>query len=382
MDKRSDQASGATSDSARGEAWHRQLRTLATPTIELLQTEYPNGLRIDLSSPPDRPITPRTLHPAFYGCYDWHSSVHSHWQVARAARLGADDGFTGAVKAVLNEHLTEANLAIEMEWVTTRPGFEMPYGMAWVLALGAELRSWTDGTDSADGTGGTDGMGSAHSADAARWLRALSPLETHAGAAFERYCATMAKPMRGGLHNQSAFALGLVFDSVAGTAVDPAAEAASDSGHPSGHLVALITETALRLFGEDTDVNLAYEPSASDFLSPALSEADLMRRVMPAEDFGRWLGQFVPDGFDPLAPVTVVDASDGQLAHWAGLNLSRSWMLSAIATSLVDDDRRISTLTQNAERHRDAGLATAGHQDYMISHWVPTFAVYLLTAVH
>ena len=369
MDTGSDHASGATPDGGRGEAWRRQLRTLAAPTVELLQTEYPNGLRIDLSGPPDRPITPRTLHPAFYGCYDWHSSVHSHWQVARAARLGADDGFTAVVKAVLNEHLTEANLATEMEWVTTRPGFEMPYGMAWVLALGAELRLWTHAASSTDAV------------DAERWLHALSSLEAHAASAFERYCATMTTPTRGGLHNQSAFALGLVFDSAADSLAGSVADGAADP-HSGGDLLESITNTALRLFGEDTDVNLAYEPSASDFLSPALSEADLMRRLMPPPDFGRWLDRFAPEGFDELAPVTVVDPSDGQLAHWAGLNLSRSWMLSAIAAALADNDQRIPVLAENAERHRDAGLATAGHPDYMISHWVPTFAVYLLTATH
>ena len=162
------------------------------------------------------------------------------------------------------------------------------------------------------------------------------------------------------MHNQTAFALGLVWDSA-----------------PS--IRPLVDATARRLFGDDTDVDLRFEPSAADFLSAALSEADLMRRVLHQDEFVAWLDEFAPGGFDDLVPVQVVDPTDGQLAHWAGLNLSRSWMMSSIAAALAHGHRLGEPLTSNAAAHAEAGLALADHDAYMVSHWVPTFAVYLLT---
>lgn len=340
-------------ESTHGVDWliaHDRLRLveeLVAPTIPLLDTEYPNGLRLDLEGPPPVGLTPSGIHPAFFGCYDWHSSVHSHWQLARAIRAVPDGSFVTAAREALDRHLTEENIATEMRWISGRPSFEMPYGMAWVLALCGELRRW--GSDAAS-----------------PWLSALAPLEAHAAAGFERVCKTMTRPIRGGLHNQSAFSLGLVFDW------------AVDEANPSGGLEQLVIEAAHRFFSSDLDADLAYEPSAADFLSPSLSEADLMRRTLGRADFAEWLGRFVPNGFDRLVPVTVVDPSNGQLAHWAGLNLSRSWMLAAVADALPDD-AGADAMFANARNHADAGLPMAGHPDYMISHWVPTFAVYLLT---
>ena len=169
-------------------------------------------------------------------------------------------------------------------------------------------------------------------------------------------------PVRGGLHNQSAFSLGLVWDSVDRPEVR---EQIADAGR--------------RWFGDDTDIDLRFEPSATDFLSPAASEADLMRRVLSGAEFADWFDRFAPGGFGALQPVEVVDPSDGQLAHWAGLNLSRSWMLSSIADALPDRDRHADGLRSLARAHAEAGLPIATHDDYMVSHWVPTFAVYLLT---
>jgi hypothetical protein len=319
------------------------IRQLARRTIELVEREYPNGIRLTLLEPPTRPITPRGLHPAFYGCYDWHSAVHSHWQIVRALRSVSDPEFGSAARAALDRTLTPRNVAGEMEAIAEQPGFEMPYGMAWLLRLCRELRDWPDPR------GRT-------------WLAALEPLEVHAIARFERYCGRLPMPVRGGMHNQSAFSLALVWDSV-------------DQPNVRG----LITDAARRWFGADTDIDLRYEPSATDFLSSAVSEADLMRRVLPRLEFAAWLDRFAPSGFGELQPVAVVDPSDGQLAHWAGLNLSRSWMLSSIADVLPGDHRLTEGLRNSTVAHADAGLSMATHDDYMISHWVPTFAVYLLT---
>lgn len=319
---------------------------LATQTIDLLETEYPNGIRLTMSGPIDEPIRPSTIYPAFYGCYDWHSAVHSHWQIVRALRVFPNASFANDARETLHASLTPENIAIEMQWIADRPSFEMPYGMAWLLMLSAELRVWA-------------------TPDALEWHEALAPMELHAVERFEIYCRQLRMPVRGGMHNQTAFSLGLVWDY---------AERVGDQG-----LRRLIDETASRLYSADTDVAIAYEPSAADFLSPSLAEADLMRRALPADTFLEWLERFAPDGFDELEPVDVVDPSDGQLAHWAGLNLSRAWMLARIADALPSTDMRAAQMRTTASAHTAIGVPMALLPDYMISHWVPTFAVYLLT---
>lgn len=320
------------------------LATLVGRTVALLETEYPNSLRLTLTEAPTAVITPSSIYPAFYGCYDWHSAVHSHWQVVRGLRAMPDADFVTDAVAALDRTLTAANVAVEMAWIDQRPSFEMPYGMAWLLRLCRELRDWDD--ERAD-----------------RWLDALLPMEAHARDRFASYCRTLTVPMRGGLHQQTAFSLGLVWDSL-----------------PDEAMRSVIRDAAGRFFGGDTAADLRSEPSAADFLSPALAEADLLRRILPEPEFAIWLDGFAPDGFDRLRPVTVVDPTNGQLAHWAGLNLSRSWMLRALAEALPAGHGSIESIRVNADAHAAAGLATAAHDAYMISHWVPTFAVYLLTA--
>lgn len=317
------------------------IERLAARTSTLLETEYPNGIRLTLTEAPTEPITPSSIYPTFHGCYDWHSAVHSHWQVVRALQVVPAGSFGAAASEVIDRTLTPENIAVEMEWIADRPSFEMPYGMAWIVRLCRELRDWDDDRGR-------------------RWCDALEPMERHAVAHFEQYASTLTMPIRGGMHNQTAFSLGLVWDSVES-------------------LRGVIADAARRFYGSDTDIDVRFEPSAADFLSPSLSEADVMRRVLPASEFESWLERFAPLGFDALQPVEVVDPSNGQLAHWAGLNLSRSWMMTSIADALPPDNPLVDGLRSGADAHATAGIATADHDDYMISHWVPTFAVYLLT---
>jgi hypothetical protein len=326
------------------------LSQLIPTTITHLQREYPNGLLHHFQGETDVG-TPAQLHPAFYGCYDWHSAVHSHWQVVRALRLYPDAPFARSAAAALDRSFTPENLAGEMAYLLRNPNFEMPYGMAWVLQLLAELHEQT-------------------AAQAKRWRMMLAPLEGHAAGRFRHYLTRLPYPIRSGVHNQSAFAMSLALDW---------ARVADDRA-----LATLVTEKAVAFFAADRNAPLAYEPSGTDFLSPTLAEADLMRRVLPQEDFAHWLWQFWgPDTLATLPralfPLQVVDFSDGQLAHFTGLNLSRAWMLAGIAAALSPADPRRPLLTQLAQRHREVGLPDALHPAYMVAHWTPSFAVYLLT---
>jgi len=323
--------------------------------LDCVHQEYPNKIAHVMNGPDDVG-EPHELTPAFYGCYDWHSSVHGHWLLARAAHRYPDADFAAPARSALERSLTPSNIEAEVAYLRGegRASFERPYGLAWLLQLANELRAWDD-------------------ADAQRWARTLEPLEQEAAQRFRDWLPKLTYAIRTGEHSQTAFALGLVHDW--------AVEASDDD------LRELVRRKALAFHADDTVCNLAYEPSGQDFLSPCLAEADLMRRVLDPWAFAAWLDAFLPgipaDGVDAAwLPVAIVsDRSDGKLAHLDGLNLSRAWMLEGIVAGLPDDDPRRSTLRDAAGRHREAGLAAVTGEHYEGGHWLGSFAMYLGTGV-
>ena len=317
-----------------------------------VQREYPNHLMHLLNGMQDA-LAPRLLHPVFYGSYDWHSAVHSHWLLVRLLRDIPGTEFGDAACAVLDAHLETANVAAECHYFEAphRAGFERPYGLAWLLQLAAELHEW-------------------NSAEAQRWREALRPLEQIAVARFRDWLPKLSHPVRGGEHANSAFALGLVHDYARSTRY--------------AELSALVESRSRDFYLGDADAPLAYEPSGHDFLSPVLAEADLMRRVLPQAEFAGWLDKFMPgipvqEKTSWLEAVQSRDRADGKLAHLDGLNLSRAWMLEGVASALPENDRRSGTLSQAAQAHAQAGLLAVTDEHYEGSHWLPSFAVYLLT---
>jgi hypothetical protein len=321
--------------------------------LTCVHQEYPNKLAHVLNGDDDA-LPPRQLTPAFYGCYDWHSSVHGHWLLARAARLYPAAPFAAPARTALARSLTADNVAGEVRYLDGRGrvSFERPYGLAWLLQLGAELREWDD-------------------AQAREWSKALEPLERVAVARLATWLPKLTHPIRGGEHTQTAFALGLALD-WARTAHDTPLEA-------------LIARRTLDYYANDERCPLSYEPSGEDFLSPCLAEADLVRRVVPRARFAAWLARFLPQiprdgGTTWLGPAVVTDPSDPRLAHLDGLNLSRAWMLDGIASGLDSSDARTRAILGVAQAHRDAGLARVTGEHYEGGHWLGTFAVYLVTA--
>jgi len=321
--------------------------------LHCVHLEYPNKLAHTLASDADvRP--PRQLTPAFYGCYDWHSSVHGHWLLVRLARRFPQAPFAVQARTALAQSLTPANIATEAAYLQApgRASFERPYGLAWLLMLAAELREWDD-------------------PQARQWALALQPLERAAADRLRSWLPKLHYPIRVGEHSQTAFAFGLVHDW---------ARVAGDEG-----MHTLIEQRALAFYGDDVDCPIAYEPSGEDFLSPCLAEADLMRRVLAPRDYGKWLEAFLPT--IPrrstrqawLAPGIVTDRSDPKLAHIDGLNLSRAWMLEGIAEGLPQQDRRLPALRDAARAHADAALPAVTGEHYEGGHWLGTFAAYLTT---
>ena len=313
--------------------------------------EYPNKIAHTLESDEDAK-PPRLLTPVFFGCYDWHSSVHGHWLLARLARRFPGAPFAGPARAALRASLAPEKVAGEVAYLAGkgRATFERPYGLAWLLRLGAELRGWDD-------------------PEARAWAAALSPLERAAASRLAEWLPKLAYPIREGEHAQTAFAFGLVLDS---------ARVAKDAT-----MERLVAARTRDLYSKDRACPIAYEPSGQDFLSPCLAEADLMRRILAPPAFASWLRRFlpgIPQGGSSWLPVaTVTDPSDGKLAHLDGLNLSRAWMLEGIAASLPRADPRLRALRSAAAAHRESGLAAVTGAHYEGGHWLGTFAVYLVT---
>jgi DUF2891 family protein len=325
----------------------------AALALACVHKEYPNKIGHVLNSDADV-APPRRLTPAFYGCFDWHSSVHGHWLLARLARTFPGASFTPKAIAALQQSLTRANLEAETRYINGegRASFERPYGLAWLLQLGQELREWDH--------------------PASREMAAnLRPLEDAATARLKTWLPKLSHPVRSGEHSQTAFALGLILD------------AARGSGNRE--LAALAADRAHAFYFGDKNCPMSYDLSGEDFLSPCLAEADVMRRVLPPAEFAKWLRSFLPgipiDGSaEWLKPAVVTDPSDPKLAHLDGLNLSRAWMLEGIASGLPANDRRLASLRAVAAAHRTAGVASVTGAHYEGGHWLGSFAVYLVTA--
>ena len=321
--------------------------------LDCVHQEYPNKIAHVLGSDADV-LPPRELAPVFFGCYDWHSSVHGHWLLARVARFYPDSDSAAAARAALDRSLTPARVAGEVAYLKGpgRISFERPYGLAWLLQLAAELRSWDD-------------------PDARRWAAALAPLEWEAAVRIADWLPKLGYPIRAGEHSQTAFAFGLIRDWAVLTG-NEAMRMLIDAKSREFHLV-------------DRDCPLNYEPSGQDFLSPCIAEADLMRRVLPPPAYAKWLDGFLPGiPRDPqvawLPPAVVTDRADPKLAHLDGLNLSRAWMLRGMAAGLPLDDARRAAILKAADEHAAAALPAVTGEHYEGGHWLGTFAVYLVTA--
>lgn len=329
----------------------------AEVACRVLETPYPYGAAHTSLGPGDHDVDPARLHPAFHGALDWHSSVHMQWSLVTLLTTAGPEldvaGLTDRLVALLDDRLSMAHLETEVAYLHARPGYERPYGWAWAVTLGEA--TWACLLPVAD-----------------VWSEAMSELTSLVADRLVAFLPQLSHPVRHGVHANTAFALTLAHDAF--TAL--------------GRLdvVAAIDERALTWFGSDVDTDTRGEPSGTDFLSPALTEAQLMRRVLAPADFGAWLDAYLPGLGNPpglgdrahqhlLEVPTVSDQTDGQLAHLHGLALSRAWGLAELAAALPAEDRRVVRLRDAARTQLAATLpvVTSGH--FMATHWLVSFAL-------
>jgi hypothetical protein len=324
----------------------------ASLALKGIQREYPNKLDHVMGDVNDV-RSPAELHPAFYGSFDWHSSVHGHWMLVRLLKRSPQMAEAGEIRSVLHTHLSAANVKAERDYLQgpNRKSFERTYGWAWLLKLAEELHTWDD-------------------PDGRRWSQNMTPL---ADAFAERYLDFLPRqtyPIRRGVHPNTAFGIAFALDY------------ARAVGHQD--LETLLVQRSRDYFLQDRHYPAQWEPDGDDFFSRSLMEADLMRRVLPVKDYPAWFHAFLPtlaegEPRSLLHPAQVSDRSDPKIVHLDGLNLSRAWCMRGIASALPDGDPVKAILLASAERHTQATLPHITSGNYEGEHWLASFAAYLLT---
>lgn len=320
---------------------------LARLPLKCLQREFPNKPGETLALPADIG-SPRSLHPAFYGCFDWHSSVHGHWMLVKLLKTFPGLKDRDLIRAKLAENLSAENIRGEVIYFqrSEEKSFERTYGWAWLLKLAEELHTYDD--------------------PMARELE--NNLQPLADLIVQRYLEFLPKllyPIRVGEHSNTAFGLCFAWDYAQATG--------------NRELEDLVEKRARDYFLADKGCPMAWEPSGFDFLSPCLEEADIMRRVLPRNEFADWLKSFLPQLADSefsLAPGEVSDRTDGKLVHLDGLNFSRAWCLYGIAGQLEG----YGHLRRIADRHMRQSLAAIAAGTYEGEHWLASFAIYAFCA--
>lgn len=334
-------------------AWLRPgLDGYARLALDNIGREFPSYVTVLLTGPGEFPARPRDRTPVFYGSFDWHSCVEMHWVLVRLLKTAGDAVPAHEIRAALDRQFAPGGLQAEAEFMRAKGGFERPYGWGWALALAHELATWPGDQD------------------APRWAAAMEPLSEALTENFLGWLPKATYPVRTGLHANSSFGLSLAL---------PYARALAGKG-----LAAAIETAARRWYLADTDYPAAWEPSGHDFLSPALAEAELMARLLPAGEFAPWLAGFLPGlaAGEPaplFTPAIVSDSSDGQIAHLHGLNLSRAWCFRRLAETLPPGDPRVPACTEAARRHAEVSLSHVTGDDYMVTHWLAAYAVLLFS---
>ncbi|MGB9377359.1 MAG: DUF2891 family protein, partial [Mycobacteriales bacterium] len=248
------------------ETWRTSYARAWGETIpRVLATAYPYAAQHVSRGPDDVEVTPQRLHPAFHGCLDWHSSAHMQWSAIRLLTLAPDELGEQAradLVEVLDSRLTRTNGRVEADYLRANPSFERPYGWGWVALLALAARHCP-------------------LAEAGVWSEATSPLFDVVADHVVDWLPKLAYPIRHGEHSNLAFGLSLVHEASLGLGRQDVAD--------------VVSQNATRWFGDDQGYPARWEPSGSDFLSPALCEADLMRRVLPAQEYAGWLAAFLPE---------------------------------------------------------------------------------------
>lgn len=320
---------------------------LAVLPLKCMQTEYPNKTSQVLGEEKDLG-SPKELHPAFYGCFDWHSSVHGHWALVKLLKIFPNLTDRDFIIGKLKENISKENIQGEIEYFNRKQeySYERMYGWTWLLKLQEELDSW-------------------NTPEGKELAQNLQPLTDLIVSRYIEFLPKLLYPIRVGTHNNSAFGMSFAYDY------------AISAGHES--LKSTIEATARRLYLNDKNGPIAWEPDGFDFLSPCLEEVTLMQRILPDGEFLKWLEVFLPQlkskNFS-MEVAKVSDRTDGHLVHLDGLNFSRAWVFFRLAKEFP---KEYGHLRAEADKHLAYSLPSIVDGNYEGEHWLGSFALYALT---
>ena len=319
---------------------------LASLPLKCIGQEYPNKLSQVLNKDAEL-LPPSQLHPVFYGCFDWHSAVHGHWSLIKLVKTFPGLQQADSIKKLLLQRITAEKIQQEIAYfdIPNNTTYERAYGWAWLFQMATELHTWDDPF-------------------AKKIEKNLEPLTRLISQKFMEYLPKLKYPIRVGTHTNTAFAMSFAYDYATKTG--------------DAELKQIIEQRAKDYFLNDTNCPLKWEPSGHDFLSPCLQEVDLMRKVLPKQEFMNWIQKFMPEitqaGFD-LKPGVVTDRKDGHLVHLDGLNFSRAWVMYRLANQYQE----FNHLVPLANRHIRYSLPNLTADSYEGGHWLASFAIYALT---
>lgn len=312
--------------------------------FDCIDQEYPNKLGQVLGDGTYLK-EPSELHPAFYGCFDWHSSVHGHWTLLNILKEFPNFEHRKAVLKKLQKNITKENILVELNYFDDvhNKNFERTYGWAWLLKVAETLRDW--------GSEETNIL-----------YNNIEPLVELIENKYIEFLPKLKYPIRVGEHPNTAFGMSFALDY---------------AKKYSPNLENIIVEKSKEYYLNDKGCPITWEPGGYDFLSPCLQEAALMMKVLPKEEFIPWLDSFLPEFRENpelfLNVAEVTDRSDGKLAHLDGLNFSRAWCLYEIGRNL-NNDRMLNL----ANKHFEYSYKKMDSGEYAGAHWLASFALYAM----
>ena len=337
-------------DSSKIELTETGAYKLSLLPLKCLQQEFPNKTSHLSKSAEDHKLLPSEMHPAFYGCFDWHSSVHGHWMLIKLLKQFPDLKNAEQIRASISKNINIENIRKEVEYFyePLNATWERTYGWAWILKLDEELQDWQD-------------------PDGQKWLTALRPLTQKVVDIWTGYLQKQTYPNRTGIHGNTAFGLGFALDYAKKT--------------QNKNFEQRLILHSLKLFRDDKNAPASWEPDGVDFFSPSLMEADLMQRVLKPAEYNSWFNAFLPAASIKHLSILpeVSDRTDYQIIHLDGLCYSRAWTMMSISKNLPANAQSKPLLKRAAINHLATAIKHMSDGNYGGEHWLASFAVYAMT---